>query len=102
MKSELSETQTTLEIESHLNDFFESLNGNGSDCQYSEDNQDQHLSSRPRRTSRRAQPVRNFIFFFYFIKTFFQLFLYIFFLQRNHIFLFTGLMLCIKYDLILK
>lgn len=67
MKSELSETQTTLEIESHLNDFFESLNGNGSDCQYSEDNQDQHLSSRPRRTSRRAQPVRKH---FLFIKRF--------------------------------
>lgn len=70
MKSELSETQTALEIESHLNDFFESLNGNGSDCQYSEDNQDQHLSSRPRRASRRAQPVRHC----YFMKTFFQLF----------------------------
>lgn len=62
MKSELSETQTALEIESHLNDFFESL-GNGSDCQYSEDNQDQHSSSRPRRASRRAQPVRDFLFY---------------------------------------
>lgn len=70
MKSELSETQTTLEIESHLNDFFESLNGNGSDCQYSEDNQDQHLSSRPRRTSRRAQPVRHFYFIFFIRKRF--------------------------------
>lgn len=82
MKSELSETQTTLEIESHLNDFFESLNGNGSDCQYSEDNQDQHLSSRPRRTSRRAQPVRNFIFFLFYKNVFPIIFIYFFFYKE--------------------